>query len=40
MTFDKEVPIPADMVEEVNEWRASLVEAVAEYDDKLIGKIL
>jgi elongation factor G len=37
MTFD-EVPVPADMVEEANEWRASLVEAVAEYDDKLMEK--
>ncbi len=37
MTFD-EVEVPADMVEEANEWRASLVEAVAEYDDKLLEK--
>src|ERR1044071_9730874 len=37
MTFD-EIPVPADMVEEANEWRASLVEAVAEYDDKLMEK--
>jgi elongation factor G len=37
MTFD-EIDIPADMVEEANEWRASLVEAVAEYDDKLMEK--
>ena len=25
--------IPADMVDEVAEWRGKLVEAVAEYDD-------
>jgi elongation factor G len=37
MTFD-EIPVPADMVEEANEWRANLVEAVAEYDDKLLEK--
>ncbi len=37
MTFD-EVEIPADMLEEANEWRASLVEAVAEYDDTLMEK--
>ena len=37
MTFD-EIPVPADMVEEANEWRAKLVEAVAEYDDKLMEK--
>src|SRR5271170_2608192 len=37
MTY-KEIPIPADMVEEVNEWRQHLIEAVAEYDDKLLEK--
>jgi elongation factor G len=37
MTFD-EIEIPADMLEEANEWRAQLVEAVAEYDDKLLEK--
>ncbi|RXK81359.1 elongation factor G [Filimonas effusa] len=37
MTFD-EIDVPADMVEEANEWRASLVEAVAEYDDTLMEK--
>jgi elongation factor G len=37
MTFD-EIPIPADMLEESQEWRAKLVEAVAEYDDKLLEK--
>jgi elongation factor G len=37
MTFD-EVPVPADMLEEANEWRQNLIEAVAEYDDKLLEK--
>jgi len=37
MTF-QEVPIPADMIEEVNEWRQVLIEAVAEYDEKLLEK--
>jgi len=37
MTF-KEVPIPADMLDDVKEWRQHLVEAVAEYDDKLLEK--
>src|SRR6187397_2255044 len=37
MTFD-EIAIPADMLEEAKEWRANLVEAVAEYDDKLLEK--
>ena len=37
MTFD-EIEIPADMLEEAKEWRAQLVEAVAEYDDKLMEK--
>src|SRR5215469_11040383 len=37
MTY-KEIPIPADMQEEVDHWRAQLVEAVAEYDDKLMEK--
>lgn len=37
MTFD-EIAIPEDMVEEANQWRANLVEAVAEYDDKLMEK--
>ncbi len=37
MTFD-EIPVPEDLVAEANEWRASLVEAVAEYDDKLMEK--
>ena len=37
MTFD-EIPVPADMMDDVHEWRAKLVEAVAEYDDKLLEK--
>jgi elongation factor G len=37
MTFD-EVPVPDDMIEESLEWRAKLVEAVAEYDDTLLEK--
>jgi elongation factor G len=37
MTFD-EIPIPAELLEEAQEWRAKLVEAVAEYDDKLLEK--
>jgi elongation factor G len=37
MTY-KEVPIPEDMVEEVNEWRQHLIEAVADYDDTLLEK--
>ena len=37
MTF-KEIPVPEDMVEEANEWRAKLIESVAEYDDKLMEK--
>jgi elongation factor G len=37
MTFD-EIPVPADMQEEAEEWRQNLIEAVAEYDDKLLEK--
>ncbi len=37
MTY-KEVPIPEEMKEEVAEWRQNLIEAVAEYDDKLLEK--
>ena len=37
MTF-KEIPVPADMQEEADLWRAKLIEAVAEYDDKLMEK--
>jgi elongation factor G len=37
MTFD-EIDVPADMMEEAQEWRGHLVEAVAEYDDNLMEK--
>lgn len=37
MTY-KEVPIPEEMVEEVNEWRQHLIEAVADYDENLMEK--
>jgi elongation factor G len=37
MTFD-EIAVPEDMMAEAQEWRAHLVEAVAEYDDKLLEK--
>jgi len=37
MTFT-EIPIPDDMVDQVVEYRAMLVEAVAEYDDALLEK--
>ncbi len=37
MTF-KEVEIPADMVDEATEWREKLLEAVSEYDDKIMEK--
>ncbi len=37
MTYT-ESEIPADMVDEANEWRGHLVEAVAEYDDTLMEK--
>ncbi len=37
MTY-QEIDIPADMVEDAKEWRAQLVEAVAEYDDDLMEK--
>ncbi|MBG9378733.1 elongation factor G [Panacibacter sp. DH6] len=37
MTY-KEIPIPADMQAEAEEWRQNLIEAVAEYDDKLLEK--
>ncbi len=37
MTY-KEVPIPEDMMEEVNEWRQHLIEAVADYDENLLEK--
>lgn len=37
MTYEV-VDIPADMVEEATEWREKLLEAVSEYDDKLMEK--
>lgn len=37
MTF-KEVAIPADMQEEVDQYRQELIEAVADYDEKLLEK--
>ena len=37
MSF-KEIEIPADMVDEVAEYRGKLVEAVADYDDGLLEK--
>ncbi|MEO7263849.1 MAG: elongation factor G [Ferruginibacter sp.] len=37
MTYN-EVPIPEDMVEDVKEWRQHLIEAVADYDEKLLEK--
>lgn len=36
-TFDI-VPIPEDMVEEVRQYRATLIEAVADYDENLMEK--
>ncbi|MGB0916167.1 MAG: elongation factor G [Flavobacteriales bacterium] len=37
MTFE-EVEIPADMVDEVAEWREKLLESVADFDDTLMEK--
>lgn len=37
MTYEV-VPIPADMVEEVNHWREKMLEAVSEFDDKIMEK--
>ncbi|QEC45643.1 elongation factor G [Pseudobacter ginsenosidimutans] len=37
MTFTT-IPVPDDMKEEAELWRAQLIEAVAEYDDKLMEK--
>lgn len=37
MTF-KEVPIPAEMMEEAKEWREKLLEACAEFDETLMEK--
>ncbi len=37
MTY-KVIPIPEDMVEEATEWREKLLEAVSDYDDRLMEK--
>jgi len=37
MTY-KEIEIPQDLVETVDEWRQKLIESVAEYDDHLLEK--
>jgi elongation factor G len=37
MTF-REIPIPAEIADEVKQWRAKLVESVAEFDDHLLEK--
>jgi len=37
MTF-KEIPMPDDIAQEVILWRSKLVEAIAEFDDKLLEK--
>ncbi len=37
MTF-KEIPIPEDLLDDVNKYRTELIEAVAEYDDELLEK--
>ncbi len=37
MTF-KEIPVPADLVETVHEYRQKLIEEVAAYDDNLLEK--
>jgi len=37
MTY-KTIPIPDDMIEEATEWREKLLEAVSEYDDRLMEK--
>ena len=34
----EERPIPANMVDEVEEWRGKLIESVAEYDDQILEK--
>ncbi|MEI7792138.1 MAG: elongation factor G [Candidatus Berkelbacteria bacterium] len=36
----KKVEIPADMLEQANEWREKLIEAVVEYDDEMMEKYL
>lgn len=37
MTYT-EIPIPDELKEEVHQWRAKLIESVAEFDDKLLEK--
>ena len=37
MTF-KEVPIPADMMDEALEWREKMLEAVSDFDDNIMQK--
>jgi elongation factor G len=37
MTF-KEVPIPEDLLAEATEWREKMLEAVSEFDDKIMEK--
>ena len=37
MTY-KEIEIPADLVDTVDEWRTFMIEAIAEYDDALLEK--
>lgn len=37
MTYT-EIPIPAELADEVVEWRAKLIESVAEYDDNMMEK--
>jgi elongation factor G len=37
MTF-QEVPIPDDLLEEATEWREKMLEAVSEFDDKIMEK--
>ena len=37
MTYEV-VPIPADMVDDVNHWREKMLEAVSEFDDKIMEK--
>ena len=37
MTYE-EIEIPADMIDDVEEWRQHLVEAVADYDEALLEK--
>lgn len=34
----KIIPVPADLQDDVNEWRQNLIESVAEYDDALLEK--